>query len=168
MRAAANRGMGAVAYGNALACLAAAPPQHSFRPSLTSGGPGHNARPGMQLSADDIAELTRLEEAMWIAATRFDAAFQQEHFAPDVFEIGQSGRVYTRAQMISTAGGAINAGLPLDGLRIRHLDGATVQVTYNSHVAYGSTVEHARRSSIWTRTEGGWVMRFHQGTPYDP
>ena len=73
----------------------------------------------MQLSAEDIAELTRLEEAMWIAATRFDAGFQQERFAPDFCEIGRSGRVYTREEMIFTGGGDINGLLPLDGLEIR-------------------------------------------------
>jgi hypothetical protein len=39
-------------------------------------------------------------------------------------------------------------------------------VTYNSHVEHDGVVAHARRSSIWTRTAEGWVMRFHQGTPY--
>jgi hypothetical protein len=122
----------------------------------------------MQLSAEDIAELSRLEEAMWIAATRYDAAFQQERFAPDFFEIGRSGRVYAREQIILTGGEEIKAQLPLDGLKIRLLDGATVQVTYNSHVEHDGVVDHARRSSIWTRTAKGWVMRFHQGTPYEP
>ena len=122
----------------------------------------------MQLSAEDIAELTRLEEAMWIAATRFDAAFQQERFASDFFEFGQSGRVYARAHVILAGGGEIKARLPLDGLQIRLLDGATAQITYNSHVEYDGVVEHARRSSIWSRTDRGWVMRFHQGTPYEP
>jgi hypothetical protein len=122
----------------------------------------------MQLSAEDIAELTRLEEAMWIASTRFDAAFQQERFALDFFEFGQSGRVYEREQILLTGGGEIKARLPLDGQRIRLLDGATVQITYNSHVEHDGVVHHARRSSIWTRTAGGWVMRFHQGTPYEP
>jgi hypothetical protein len=121
------------------------------------------------LSAEDIAELTRLEEAMWIAATRFDATFQQERFAPDFFEFGRSGRIYAREQITFPGGGEeIKAQLPLDGLRIRVLDGATVQLTYNSHVDYDGAVEHARRSSIWTRTDNGWVMRFHQGTPYEP
>ena len=122
----------------------------------------------MQLSAEDIAELTRLEEAMWIAATRFDAAFQQERFASDFFEFGQSGRVYAREQAILAGGGEINARLPLDSLQIRLLDAATVQITYNSHVEYDGGVEHARRSSIWSRTDRGWEMRFHQGTPYEP
>jgi hypothetical protein len=105
---------------------------------------------------------------MWIAATRFDAAFQEERFAPDFFEFGQSGRVYAREQIIETGGEEIKARLPLDGFKIRLLDGATVQVTYNSHVEHDGGVAHARRSSIWTRTAGGWVMRFHQGTPYEP
>jgi hypothetical protein len=122
----------------------------------------------MQLSAEDIAELTRLEEGMWIAATRYDAAFQQARFAADFLEFGRSGRVYARQQIILTGGREIKAQLPLDGLEIRHLVGATVQITYNSHVEYDGVVEHARRSSIWTRTASGLVMRFHQGTPYEP
>lgn len=122
----------------------------------------------MQLLAEDIAELTRLEEAMWTAGTRFDASFQEERFASDFFEFGRSGRIYARGQAILIGGEEIKARLPLDGLRIRRLDASTVQVTYNSHVEYDGIVEHARRSSIWTKTEGGWVMRFHQGTPYEP
>jgi hypothetical protein len=122
----------------------------------------------MPLQPEDIAELTRLEEAMWTAASRFDAAFQQQRFAPDFLEFGRSGRIYAREQVIETGGGEIKARLPLDGLRIRSLDASTAQVTYNSHVAYGAVVEHARRSSIWSRTDNGWVMRFHQGTPYEP
>jgi hypothetical protein len=122
----------------------------------------------MQLSAEDIAELTRLEEAMWTAGTRYDPAFQQDRFASDFFEFGRSGRVYTREQVILDGDGEISARLPLDALQIRRLDEATAQVTYNSHVEYGGVVEHARRSSIWTRTDRGWVIRFHQGTPYEP
>jgi hypothetical protein len=122
----------------------------------------------MQLSAEDIAELTRLEEGMWTGATRYDATFQQERFGPDFFEFGRSGRIYAREQVILTGPEEIKARLPLDGLRIRLLDETTAQVTYNSHVEYDGIVEHARRSSIWTRTDRGWVMRFHQGTPYEP
>ena len=122
----------------------------------------------MRLSPDDIAELTRLEEAMWTAATRFDATFQQERLGADFFEFGQSGRVYAREQAIHTGGGEINARIPLDGLQIRPIDESTAQVTYNSHVEHEGVVEHARRSSIWTRMDRGWVMRFHQGTPYEP
>ena len=105
---------------------------------------------------------------MWREETRFDPEFQEQRFAPDFFEFGRSGRVYARPQLILTGRRPIDAVLPLPNLAIRLLDENTAQVTYNSLVAYGHVVEHGRRSSIWSRTSAGWLMRFHQGTPYFP
>jgi len=120
------------------------------------------------LSQEDRLKLTRLEEAMWRPDTRFNLAFQEAHFAQDFVEFGRSGRLYSRAQIISTDAHPIEATLPLQELNIRQLDHDTVQLTYNSEVIYDGVREHARRSSIWSRTPSGWVMRFHQGTPYNP
>ena len=121
-----------------------------------------------ELSAADLAELTRLEEAMWREATRFDLSFQEAHFSPDFMEFGRSGRTYERRQIIRTDGAGIHAKLPLANLSLRQLDVNTVLITYNSEVAGEVVTEFARRSSIWSRTPQGWVMRFHQGTPYVP
>jgi len=66
----------------------------------------------LSLSDEDRAILTRLEEDMWREATRFDMAFQEQRFAPDFFEFGRSGRVYTRAQTISVGSQPIRAKLP--------------------------------------------------------
>jgi hypothetical protein len=121
-----------------------------------------------QLSEEDKAEITRLEEAMWRGETRFNLMFQETRFAPDYFEVGRSGRVYERRQLIFSETREIRARLPLEDLSIRLLDENTAQVTYNSHVVCDGVVEHARRSSIWSRGKQGWVMRFHQGTPYEP
>jgi hypothetical protein len=122
----------------------------------------------MEISDHERAELTELEEAMWRAETRYDPVFQSNRFATDFVEFGRSGRVYTRSQTIQAdpAPGPIYAQLPLDQLHMRCLAPGTVLITYNSHVQMGSTVAHARRSSIWSRCNGQWVMRFHQGTPY--
>jgi hypothetical protein len=120
------------------------------------------------LSPEDQAELKRLEEGMWVEASRFDPSFQQARFAEDFFEFGRSGRVYSRSQAIRTDTTPLMARLPLQNLRFRVLDVNTVQLTYNSAVEYDGVVEHARRSSIWYRTAQGWVMRFHQGTPFEP
>lgn len=120
------------------------------------------------LSAEDRQTLTRLEEAMWRAATRYDTDFQQAHFAADFIEFGRSGRTYRRGDAISHESHPIDAVIPLPGLAIRLLDRNTAQLTYDSQVRNGEVVEFARRSSIWSRTPGGWVMRFHQGTPYTP
>jgi len=120
------------------------------------------------LTASDVAELIQLEEAMWRASTRFDIAFQEKRFAADFVEFGRSGKTYTRDQMILASGPPIDAELPLDNLTVRALAEGVVQVTYNSHVLHDGVLEHGRRSSIWTRSAEGWVMRFHQGTPYEP
>jgi len=115
---------------------------------------------------DDKAELTRLEEAMWRTETRFDLVFQEARFASDFVEFGRSGRVYNRAQIIRTDKHPIEASLR--NLRFVELDQNTVLVTYISVAVFDGVHEHARRSSIWSRFPAGWVMRFHQGTPYDP
>jgi len=122
----------------------------------------------LPLSEEDRSILTRLEEDMWREVTRFDQAFQEQRFAADCFEFGRSGRVYTRSQMIRLNSRPIHAVLPLPNLAVRLLDQNTAQVTYNSQVEYNGLIEYGRRSSIWSRTDRGWVMRFHQGTPYQP
>jgi hypothetical protein len=120
------------------------------------------------LSAEDQEELQRLEEALWQQSTRFDLGFQEARFAQDFFEFGRSGRVYRRDEVISTDSAPILAKLPLENLRFRVLDVNTVQLTYNSAAEYNGVVEYARRSSLWSGTATGWVLRFHQGTPYWP
>lgn len=122
----------------------------------------------LTLSEEDRAILTCLEEDMWREVTRFDQTFQEQRFAADFFEFGRSGRVYTRNQIIRLNSQPIHAVLPLPNLAIRLLDKNTAQLTYNSQVEYDGIIEYGRRSSIWSHTESGWVMRFHQGTPYQP
>jgi hypothetical protein len=120
------------------------------------------------LTSEDSTALVELEESMWREETRFDLAFQERHFAPDFVEFGRSGRTYTRQQMILTDAAPFQAKLPLQNLQVRLLDVNTVQLTYDSQVIFEGVTEYAHRSSIWSRAQGGWVMRFHQGTPYVP
>jgi hypothetical protein len=120
------------------------------------------------LSDEDRAELTRLEEDMWRPGTRFDRSFQESRFAQDFVEFGRSGRVYSRQEAVVTDSRPINAQFPLQDLRIRLLGGAVAQVMYTSRVVREGIVEYARRSSIWSKTDAGWIMRFHQGTPFAP
>lgn len=124
----------------------------------------------MKLTPQDMVELASLEEGMWIAESRYDEAFQAQRFADDFFEFGRSGRAYGRAQAVlpHSSREEIHAQLPLEKLRFRMLDEHTVQIAYNSHVTHDGVVEHARRSSLWTKAHGVWRMRFHQGTPYEP
>lgn len=122
----------------------------------------------MEINSEDRNTLERLEEELWREETRFDMQRMNELIAPDFFEFGRSGRIYQRQDTMAIKHQTIDAVLPLPEFHVRLLDENTAQVTYHSAVTYNSIVEHARRSSIWSRTTGGWVLRFHQGTPFQP
>jgi hypothetical protein len=120
----------------------------------------------VELSKQERETLERLEEELWREETRFDIVRMNEVIAPDFFEFGRSGRVYQREDTLAISRQPIEAVLPLPGFKARLLDRDVAQVTYNSAVTYDGEVLHARRCSIWSRTSGGWVLRFHQGTPF--
>lgn len=118
----------------------------------------------MKLSDADFKKLKELEESLWKSETRFDLAHQEKVFAPDFFEFGRSGRVYTREQMIRSASSPIHAKLPLQDFKIHWLDANNVLVTYISEVQ-NKVLEKSNRCSVWSKTPSGWQLRFHQGTP---
>lgn len=118
----------------------------------------------MKLLDADFENLKSLEESLWRSETRFDLGHQEKVFAPDFFEFGRSGRIYTREQMVRTSGQAIKAKLPLQNLEVHPLDANNVLVTYISEVQY-TELEKANRCSVWSKTANGWQLRFHQGTP---
>jgi hypothetical protein len=117
----------------------------------------------MKIATSDADALKELEESLWRSETRFDLAFQERVFAPDFFEFGRSGRVYTREQMVMTKSSPILAKLPLSNFKVHALDDRNVLVTYVSEVQY-EELEKANRCSVWSRTSDGWQLRFHQGT----
>lgn len=118
----------------------------------------------MKLSMQDLQQLEKLEESLWRPETRFDLDYQEKIFAPDFFEFGRSGRIYSREELILSKRSEIHAVLPLQNFQVRVLDERTVQITYISQVQY-DTLEKSNRSSIWSKTSLGWELRFHQGTP---
>jgi len=122
----------------------------------------------MEPGIEDRTALERLEESLWRPETRFDRKFMEEVIAQDFFEFGRSGRIYERADTLGAAPQPLDAVLPLPDFKVRLLNADSAQVTYNSVVRSNGVVDYGRRSSIWSRTGRGWVLRFHQGTPYRP
>jgi hypothetical protein len=119
----------------------------------------------MDADAADYLSLRQLEEALWQPETRFDSERMRKLLAPDFLEFGRSGRVYSRAETLAAPFAQINAVLPLPDFRVRMLADGVAQVTYISAVEQAGVLLHAHRSSIWSQTEAGWLLRFHQGTP---
>ena len=119
----------------------------------------------MELSAQDRQYLERLEEGLWRAETRFDRTWMGRILAPGFFEFGRSGRLYSREDTLGTPGRPIEARLPLTDFDVRLLAPDVVQVTYTSVETYNGEEQVANRSSLWSRTEDGWRLLFHQATP---
>ena len=110
-------------------------------------------------------ELRRLEESLWREATRFDPHYLEALLSPDFFEFGRSGRIWTRQDVLAHPAVPIDAELPLADFAVHMVDDDVALVTYRSSVRSGNQIEWGNRSSIWHRTESGWKLHFHQGTP---
>lgn len=105
-------------------------------------------------------ELHVLEKELLDPAMRGDVAFLERVLAPDFVEIGQSGRLYDKAAVIS----ALTDEPGFDGPR-RIEDFSTRQIGSGLVLAIYKIPETATlRSSIWRQIEGGWELVFHQGT----
>ena len=118
----------------------------------------------------DAAHFQMLEEQLLCAEVRRSAVALARLLAEDFIEVGRSGRVYMRDEIIS----ALAAEEPLDGVlienfKVRVLSAETVLATYvSSRVnAAGAAAVRTLRSSLWLRRGTTWQMAFHQGTPAD-
>ena len=112
-------------------------------------------------------EIRTLEESLWQAKSRFDNVLMDQVFAKYFFEFGRSGRTYDRHEMLFEPIDfqEIAATIHLPEFRARHITGDVVQTTYVSEVVYDGGTQCGNRSSIWSRIDGAWLLRFHQGTP---
>jgi len=82
--------------------------------------------------------------------------------APGFTEIGSSGRLWQRGEVLDAIGGmATSEGLVVSGLEARVPAVGLVLLSYVATQA--GSVTH--RSSLWRATRHGWQIEFHQGTP---
>ena len=119
----------------------------------------------MKINQEDYIRLKQLEEELWKSNFRFNVSKMEEVLASDFFEFGRSGKVYRRADTLNVISQEIRCLFPLTDLKIRLINKDTAQVTYVSHVDYLHGQEKSLRSSIWSRLDDRWQLRFHQGTP---
>jgi len=119
----------------------------------------------MELSHDDALLLQAMEEAMWRAETRFDRPYMEAVLAPGYVEVGQSGRIYTREQVLDAPYQEIDVILPLTDFRVEAVCSHGAMVLYTAMPKHGARGA-AHRCSVWSR-EDRWRLRYHQATPVD-
>lgn len=113
------------------------------------------------------AQLRKLEESLLDPAVRRDGERLRSMLTEDFLEFGSSGRVWTRKSIIELLATEKNFRPPaIEDFQCSLLSDRVALVTYRTLRSDGKTGEHLEslRSSIWTRQEGEWRMRFHQGT----
>jgi hypothetical protein len=111
-----------------------------------------------------LAELVRREpifHRLELGTTREDFEAQT---APDFWEIGASGRAYSREFVWATLARRYAAAEPdpweTDHFHCRELAPDTYLLTYVLRQGERTT----RRATIWHRATTGWRILFHQGT----
>ena len=107
--------------------------------------------------------LLPLELTLWRPSTRYDRTLMEATFAPDFHEFGRSGRRYTRAELLDAAPHDFTA--TLHDFTEPPLSATITLTTYISELHSPTGPERANRASIWDRTSGRWLLRFHQGAP---
>jgi hypothetical protein len=117
------------------------------------------------ISPQDLDELRKLEESLWISQTRFDQAYMEQILSPEFVEFGRSGKVYGREETLSAPYHDIRCTFPLKNFMPHRIEADVFLVTYVSESSRDGEVLVANRSSLWIKTPQGWQLRFHQGTP---
>jgi hypothetical protein len=112
-----------------------------------------------------LDELRPLEPIFHTPEFGLEPADFDRRTAPDYWEVGASGRRYSREfilQMLADAPpvNAATARWRASGHALRQLGPDTYLLTYSLRQGERLT----RRSTIWERTPQGWRVLFHQGT----
>ncbi len=118
----------------------------------------------MALESIALLTLQALEESMWVSESRFDPTYMDAVLHPDFTEVGRSGRLFTRDDVLSMPPVEIRIEIPLRGLEIVEIAPDVVLTRYTT-VPLDSPHGAAHRTSIWLHEDERWLLRFHQGTP---
>ncbi|WP_043624867.1 nuclear transport factor 2 family protein [Nonomuraea candida] len=113
---------------------------------------------------DPVAAAVAGELRLLDPEVRSSAELMAGLLHPEFREIGASGRLWSRSEIIADL---VESSRPSDEpIGASDLAGLllTPDVVHLTYVS-DSGGRRARRSSIWVRTEAGWRLYFHQGTP---
>jgi hypothetical protein len=115
-----------------------------------------------------LHELQALEIELHHPGTRCLRHRLEQLLHPGFHEVGRSGRRYDRGTGVNfLLAQSVQPAVESSEFQLTLLAAGVALLTYRSchHSADGTVVNHALRSSIWLRTDAGWQLRYHQGTP---
>ena len=104
--------------------------------------------------------LLRLELQLLDPAIRKERAAVAALLADEFCEVGRSGRVYTKPQILDELASEPERAMELEDFTVVALGETAALATYRS--VHGDA--KACRSSVWVWRDGRWQMLYHQGT----
>lgn len=118
-----------------------------------------------------LERLQALEVELHKPAARSSYSRLDALLHADFREHGRSGSVYSKADILSRLPAvAEHAVVVADQFELRPIGDSVALLTYRAahQLADGTLDRFSLRVSVWERSEQGWQMRFHQGTPTAP
>jgi len=107
-----------------------------------------------------VEHVVDLERSLLSDEVRGDRASVAALLHPDWSEIGRSGRLWTRAELLDAIA-PIPGGCDFELIEAREIASGVVRLLWRGTTDAGSTL----RSSWWRSDRGDWRQVFHQGTP---
>lgn len=128
---------------------------------------------GVEAPEDIAAQLREREPVFHQEAVGSDRAHFESMLVSDFFEIGASGRIYSRERVIETVvdrydrdEGEIDH--TITEFECRQLAEHVFLTTYLLAQPDGPVVRTTRRATVWTNALGRWQVVYHQGTIAEP
>lgn len=116
--------------------------------------------PGLDADVTSVEHVIDLERALLTDAVRSDPSRVAALLHRDWYEIGASGRIWNRAELLAAIG-PLDTEVECEVIDAQRLGREEILLLWRSTGA-GRT---ALRTSLWVCTEENWQQRFHQGTP---
>ncbi len=123
----------------------------------------------MHVPAEVLATLTEREPIFHNDPPNADRVYLEALIAEDYFEVGGSGRIYSRERVIDTVVDRYDREEPaveyeIEDFAVRQIAPNMYLATYTLSQPDGHETRVTRRSTIWTNSPGQWQVVYHQGT----
>jgi len=110
--------------------------------------------------------LRQLEVELLSEATRTNLRRLNEIIADEYLEIGKSGKIYSKPEVIEALKKEKYKEIKISGFEITPITDSVILAVYTAYQnrAEKNTIVRSVRSSIWKLFGAGWKIIFHQGT----
>ena len=106
--------------------------------------------------------LRELEESLLLPDIRKSQTLV-DLLADEFIEFGSSGRIYSKADLVSTLQAESPSAQTTSDFKVSELSPDVALLTYRIHLHREPPV-YTLRSSLWKQSGGRWRMVFHQAT----